>query len=181
MAHFAELNENNIVVQVLVVPDSEEHRGQAFLSEDLGLGGRWVQTSFNGNFRGSFAKPGAEYLPTVDKFMPLKPTTNPSFVFDEVAWSWVTPLPEPEDADWVLGGNKQPEFEDAEIDVDGQTLSIKKAILPENPKIYYWDEESIRWELQTIPTPPAGAQEATMMGIPFFPVGTPTPPPTPEV
>ena len=47
MAHFAELDENNVVTQVLVVPDEQEHRGEDFLANDLGLGGRWVQTSYN--------------------------------------------------------------------------------------------------------------------------------------
>jgi hypothetical protein len=47
MAHFARINNNNIVQEVLVVPDEQEHRGQEFLAEDLGLGGRWIQTSYN--------------------------------------------------------------------------------------------------------------------------------------
>jgi hypothetical protein len=38
MAHFARINNNNIVQEVLVVPDEQEHRGQEFLAEDLGLG-----------------------------------------------------------------------------------------------------------------------------------------------
>ena len=47
MAHFAQIDENNVVTQVLVVPDEQEHRGEDFLANDLGLGGRWVQTSYN--------------------------------------------------------------------------------------------------------------------------------------
>jgi hypothetical protein len=45
MAHFAEIDENGLVLQVLVVPDAQEHRGHEFLADDLGLGGTWVQTS----------------------------------------------------------------------------------------------------------------------------------------
>jgi len=41
MAHFARV-ENDIVQEVLVVPNQEEHRGQEFLANDLGLGGQWV-------------------------------------------------------------------------------------------------------------------------------------------
>ena len=47
MTHFAEIDESNIVLRVLVVGDDNEHRGQEFLADDLGLGGTWVQTSYN--------------------------------------------------------------------------------------------------------------------------------------
>lgn len=58
MAHFAELNSDNKVIRVLVVDNSEEHRGQEFLAEDCGLGGTWVQTSYHANFGGKFASVG---------------------------------------------------------------------------------------------------------------------------
>ncbi len=45
MAHFARI-ENNTVQEVLVVPDQEEHRGQEFLANDLGLGGTWIQRTY---------------------------------------------------------------------------------------------------------------------------------------
>ena len=47
MAHFAEIDANNIVLRVLVVSNEDEHRGQEFLADDLGLGGTWIQTSYN--------------------------------------------------------------------------------------------------------------------------------------
>jgi len=47
VSHFAEVDASNIVTRVLVVPDDQEHRGEAFLAVDLGLGGTWVQTSYN--------------------------------------------------------------------------------------------------------------------------------------
>ena len=47
MAHFAEIDENNIVKRVLVVPDSQQHRGHDFLHTELRLGGTWIQTSYN--------------------------------------------------------------------------------------------------------------------------------------
>jgi hypothetical protein len=68
MAHFAKINENNIVEIVLVVDNSEEHRGQEFLAEDLGLGGRWIQTSYNANFRGKYAGIGDMYDEENDVF-----------------------------------------------------------------------------------------------------------------
>jgi len=60
MAHFAKI-ENNKVTQVLVVPDNQETRGQDFLSNDLGLGGTWVQTSYNASLGGKFAGVGDDY------------------------------------------------------------------------------------------------------------------------
>ena len=47
MAHFAEIDETNTVIRVLIVGDDQEHRGQEYLADDLGLGGTWVQTSYN--------------------------------------------------------------------------------------------------------------------------------------
>jgi hypothetical protein len=47
MAHFAEIDLDNIVTRVLVVDNSLEHRGADFLANDLGLGGNWIQTSYN--------------------------------------------------------------------------------------------------------------------------------------
>ena len=58
MAHFAEIDENNLVLRVLVVDNSLETRGADFLANDLGLGGTWVQTSYNANFAGKFAAVG---------------------------------------------------------------------------------------------------------------------------
>ena len=67
MAHFAHIDENNIVTQVLVVPDEQEHRGEEYLNE-LGLEGRWIQTSYNDNIRGSYAGIGDYYNEEIDMF-----------------------------------------------------------------------------------------------------------------
>ena len=58
MAHFAQIDENNVVLQVVVVDNSQEHRGQEFLAKDCNLGGTWIQTSYNANFGGKFAGVG---------------------------------------------------------------------------------------------------------------------------
>lgn len=58
MAHFAEIDSNNKVLRVLVVDNSQEHRGQEFLAVDCNLGGTWVRTSYNANFGGKFAGVG---------------------------------------------------------------------------------------------------------------------------
>ena len=68
MAHFAEVDENDIVLRVLVVGNDQEHRGQEFLANDLGLGGTWIQTSYNANFRGKYAGIGDIYDAVNDVF-----------------------------------------------------------------------------------------------------------------
>lgn len=67
MAHFAKIDENNKVVEVLVVPDAEEHRGNEYLNE-LGLTGTWIQTSYNARIRGKYAGIGDTYDPVADEF-----------------------------------------------------------------------------------------------------------------
>lgn len=73
MAHFAEIDSNNVVLRVLVVADEHEHRGQEFLSKDCGLGGTWIQTSYNGNIRGKFAAEGEIYDEINNEFYAPQP------------------------------------------------------------------------------------------------------------
>jgi len=94
MAHFARINENNIVEEVLVVPDAEEHRGEEFLSIDLGLGGRWIQTSYNNNFRKQYAGVGFYYDETKDIF--VSPQPYPSWTLDTNS-DWQAPIERPND------------------------------------------------------------------------------------
>ena len=94
MAHFAQI-ENNIVTQVLVVDNAQEHRGQEFLAEDLGLGGTWVQTSYNGNIRKNFAGIGFTYDAVRDAFIPQKPYD--SWLLNEDTCQWESPIPYPTD------------------------------------------------------------------------------------
>jgi len=67
MAHFAKI-EDGIVTQVLVVDNEYEAEGEAYLNS-LGLDGHWVQTSYNGNFRGVFAGIGYAYDAVADEFI----------------------------------------------------------------------------------------------------------------
>lgn len=79
MAHFAEVDKDNIVIQVVVVPDDQEHRGQEYLAEDLRLGGTWLKTSYNTingvhllggtPYRHNFAGVGMKYDPDQDAFL----------------------------------------------------------------------------------------------------------------
>lgn len=94
MAHFAEVNENNIVLRVVVVDNSQEHRGQEYLSQDLGLGGRWIQTSYNANFRNKYAGIGDVYEEARDVFYPQQPF--PSWI-QGVDYNWYPPTPMPDD------------------------------------------------------------------------------------
>ena len=89
MAHFAQIDENNIVVRVLVVDNSLEHRGADFLANDLGLGGNWIQTSYNGNFRKNFAGIGFTYDADRDAF--IAPQPDNSIGFDERTCRWILP------------------------------------------------------------------------------------------
>ena len=93
MAHFAEIDENDIVLRVLVVGNDQEHRGQEFLADDLGLGGTWVQTSYNGNMRKNYARIGMKFDRVRDAFIPEKP--YPSWALNEETCLWNPPTPMP--------------------------------------------------------------------------------------
>jgi hypothetical protein len=67
MAHFARV-ENGIVTDVVVVANEHEADGEAYLN-GLGLEGRWIQTSYNGNFRGVYAGIGDTYDEELDIFV----------------------------------------------------------------------------------------------------------------
>ena len=95
MAHFAKLDENDIVIQVIVVPDNQEHRGQEFCADDLGLGGTWVQTSYNHNIRKNFAGIGYKFDRSRDAFIPPQPF--PSWTLNETTWTWEAPVAMPTD------------------------------------------------------------------------------------
>jgi hypothetical protein len=101
MAHFAELDANNVVLRVIVVGNKDtsdasgvekEHIGAAFC-ERL-FGGRWVQTSYNGNFRKNYAGIGYTYRQGMDAFVPPQP--YPSWVLNIDA-QWEAPVPMPMD------------------------------------------------------------------------------------
>jgi hypothetical protein len=95
MAHFAEIDENNIVTQIIVVSNDLEHRGQEFLAQDLGLGGTWIQTSYNGNIRKNYAGIGYTYNQARDAFIAPKPFN--SWVLNETTCRWQAPTPMPTD------------------------------------------------------------------------------------
>jgi hypothetical protein len=95
MAHFAELDADNIVVRVLVVPNEQENRGHDYLATDLGLGGTWVQTSYNATIRKNYAGIGYTFDSGRDAFIPPKPYA--SWTLNEDTCNWEAPVAYPDD------------------------------------------------------------------------------------
>lgn len=101
MAHFAELNSDNIVTRVLVLDNDMitvdgaevESQGVQILT-DL-HGGTWRQTSYNASFRKNFAAIGYEYDEDLDAFIPLKPYD--SWVLNTSTCQWDAPVEHPDD------------------------------------------------------------------------------------
>lgn len=93
MAHFARIDNTNTVLEVLVVPNDQEHRGQDYLAKDLGLGGTWIQTSYNHNVRKQFAGVGYIYDATADVF--IAPQPFPSWTLNQ-NHDWQPPTPYPD-------------------------------------------------------------------------------------
>ena len=101
MAHFAQLDENNVVLQVIVVDNKDtadansvekEHIGAAFC-EKL-LGGTWKQTSYNGTIRKNYAGIGYKYHADIDAFVAPKPYA--SWVLNNTTAAYEAPVAKPE-------------------------------------------------------------------------------------
>jgi len=134
MAHFAKLDENNVVTQVIVVDNkdiTDPHTGQE--DEILGiafckklLGGNWRQTSYNNNTRVRYAGIGYSYNAALDAFVPPQPYA--SWTLDNETADWVSPL------------GAAPELTEAEV---------------EARSFYRWDEDAYQadnttgWVLET--------------------------------
>ena len=134
MAHFAKLDENNVVTQVIVVDNkdiTDPHTGQE--DEILGiafckklLGGNWKQTSYNNSTRVRYAGIGYSYNAALDAFVPPQP--HDSWTLDNETADWVSPL------------GAAPELTEAEV---------------EARSFYRWDEEAYQadnttgWVLET--------------------------------
>jgi hypothetical protein len=102
MAHFAQLDENNVVTQVIVVANPECLDANGVESESVGVGfctnlfgGRWIQTSYNGNIRKNYAGVGYAYDGARDAFIPPKPFA--SWVLNEGTCRWDPPVSYPKD------------------------------------------------------------------------------------
>ena len=102
MAHFAELDANNVVLRVVVVDTKDNSTADGVEKESIGqafcerlFGGRWVQTSYNGKIRKRYAGAGYTYNEALDAFITPKPF--PSWTLDNVTTEWVAPVPMPTD------------------------------------------------------------------------------------
>jgi len=112
MAHFVEIDSNNVVIRGVVVSDNDQDRGQDFLAKDLNFGGTWLQTSYNTSanvhrlggipFRKNYAGIGYTYDAGRDAFIPPKP--YPSWILNELTCCWDAPTTRPSDSklyNWV--------------------------------------------------------------------------------
>ena len=123
MAHYAELDSNNVVLRVIVVSNPDTSTAQGEEKESIGiafcerlLGGTWVKTSYNARIRKNYAGIGYTYDAQRDAFIPPKPYA--SWVLNETTCLWNAPVAYPTDVG-----------------------------TPEAPKMYTWNEESRTWDL----------------------------------
>ena len=89
MSHFAKIDSNNIVTEVIVAEQDFINSGA------VGDSFLWIQTSYNGNFRKNYAGIGYTYDKTRDAFIPPKP--YPSWTLNEDTCLWEAPVPYPND------------------------------------------------------------------------------------
>jgi hypothetical protein len=126
MAHFAQIDSDNLVTQVIVVADSDssnEAAGIAFCKALLGSGTNWVQTSYNDNIRHRYAGAGMKYDSTNDVFYDQQPYA--SWTLNTSTWGWEPPVSVPSDSGY-----------DAD---DDPTILVS----------YTWDEDTLSWAGRT--------------------------------
>ena len=116
MAHYARLDANNVVTYVttcdnsfLLVDGKEvrdnkaamDHLDKSVLPEILNTGVKWIQTSYNANFRERMASPGVIFSESGDLFYP--PQRYNSWTLDS-NYVWNSPIPVPDDAGFLADG-----------------------------------------------------------------------------
>jgi hypothetical protein len=112
MAHFAELDQNNVVLRVIVLNNRDTSMPDGIEKESIGVafcerlfGGRWVQTSYNGKIRKRYAGTGMIYREDIDAF--ISPQPFPSWTLDTDKAEWVAPLPMPTDGNYEWSEEQQ--------------------------------------------------------------------------
>jgi hypothetical protein len=102
MAHFAEIDQNNTVLRVVVIDNKDTADAGGVEKESIGaafcerlFGGTWKQTSYNGNKRKNYAGIGYKYDADRDAFIAPKPFA--SWVLEELTCQWKAPTPMPTD------------------------------------------------------------------------------------
>lgn len=120
MAHFAELNENNIVQRVVVVDNKDCLDANNVESEAVGtafchnlLGGTWKQTSYNANFRKNYAGIGYVYDSSKDAFIP--PKTFSKWILNEETCQWEAPIAYPDDEKFYIWNDNKGEWEESSL------------------------------------------------------------------
>lgn len=120
MAHFAELNENNIVQRVIVVDNKDCLDANGVESEEVGiafchnlLGGTWKQTSYTGSFRKNYAGNGYFYDASKNAFIPPKPFSK--WVLDEETCQWEAPVAYPDDDKFYVWNDNKGEWEESSL------------------------------------------------------------------
>ena len=94
MAHWAEIDDNNRVVRVLVGDNNDPAGDEGYQWLIDNFGGRWIKTSYNGKIRKQYAGVGFTYDPDADVF--VAPQPFPSWVLDE-SYDWQPPVAYPSD------------------------------------------------------------------------------------
>ena len=155
MAHFAELDESNTVINVVVVHNDvttidgveDEQRGIDFLNDLYPDSGAWVQTSYNHNMRTAYAGLGAVYDADNDRFTPPKPF--PSWVLNTDTNDWeapVAPVPgyywDEATTSWVQPTSPFPSW--TWTDDEWTPPTPNPGTLGEEP-VYGWDEDTTSW------------------------------------
>lgn len=102
MAHYAEIDANNVVLRVIVVDNKDESTPDGTVVESIGVafcqrlfGGNWVKTSYNNNIRKRYAGIGYTYNTELDAFIPPKP--YPSWILSPDTVDWEAPVAYPTD------------------------------------------------------------------------------------
>ena len=89
MAHFAELDENNIVLRVLVTDNNDPNGDEGYQWLIDTFGGNWIKTSYNGTIRKNFAGIGYKYDAVNDAFIAPKPNCgHPELTLNTAIYRW---------------------------------------------------------------------------------------------
>jgi len=116
MAHWAEINENNIVIRVLVGDNNDPNGDEGYQWLIDNLGGRWIKTSYNGNIRKNYAGSGYSYNQDLDAFVPPKPYD--SWILNEETALWNPPVDYPDDENRYVWNEQDLSWELYELGVD---------------------------------------------------------------
>jgi hypothetical protein len=137
MAHWAIIDDDGIVENVIVTSNEELDEGESWIAENLE--GTWVKTSYNTRknahslggepLRKNFAQPGFTYNAEIDAFIPPKAEGEEDFIINEELGIWIPPIAVPADADFVVMYGPDYSFED----------------ITETSRVYFWIPDENAW------------------------------------